>query len=268
MEMFLPISAAYIFSRPLNPIPRFLLWSGVILVIISIWISGSRGAAAVLLIEGLILAVILLRYRPRHGSPRAFLALLGAALVSAGFFAGMINSGHAASRAWEAFEPGSSLEAKLGDRFRVGIDTLHMTGGHLGIGVGVGCFEYVFPNYLTFATDLHWTHAHDDVLEAAAETGLPGIVMIMAALALFFPVALSHLEGRLRHGWGWIQMGAAVGAVGLFCHSFVDFNLRIPANAAWFVVCLAIATHARPAEGSPRMIVWDSSPDRTSEFIT
>jgi O-antigen ligase len=115
--------------------------------------------------------------------------------------------------------------------------------------------------------DRHWTHAHDDVLEAAAETGLPGVVIILVSLALFVRVAFGHIAGRLQHKWGWIQLGAAVGAAGLFFHSFVDFNLRVPANAAWFVVCLAIATHGRPAQANPRMVVWDSGADRNSEFI-
>jgi hypothetical protein len=29
---------------------------------------------------------------------------------------------------------------------------------------------------------------------------------------------------------------------GLLIHSFVDFNLHIPANAAWFAVCAGLST--------------------------
>jgi O-antigen ligase len=268
MEMLLPISVGYILSRSSNPILRLLLWSGVIVLIISIWISGSRGATVVLLIEGLLLAGILMWHRPRGVSPRLFAGLLGVGLISVGVFSWIVSTGRVADRAWSVFETHQPLEARLGDRFRVGMDTLHMARSHPWVGVGVGCFEYVFPNYLSFPMDMHWTHAHDDVLEAAAETGLPGVVLISVALVFFFRVAFRHMKGRLRHGWGWIQMGAAVGAVGLFCHSFVDFNLRIPANAAWFVVCLAIATHSRPAQENPPKIVWHSSTDRNSEFLT
>jgi len=268
MEMLLPITVAYILSRSSNPLLRFFLWSGVILVLISIWISGSRGGTVVLLIEGLLLAGILMWHRPRGVSARSFPVLLGVVLISAAVFSWMLSTGRVGGNAWSVFETNQSLEVKLGDRFRVGVDTLHMARSHPWMGVGVGCFEYIFPNYLTFPMDLHWTHAHDDVLEAAAETGLPGVILIMMALVFFFRTSFRHLEGRLRHGWGWIQMGAAVGAVGLLCHSFVDFNLRIPANAAWFVVCLAIATHSRPAQENPPKIVWDSSADRSSEFLT
>jgi O-antigen ligase len=268
MEMLLPISVAYILSRSSNPILRSLLWCGVALVITSIWISGSRGGTVVLVIEGLLLAGILMGSRPRGVSLRSLPVLLGVVLISAAVFSWMVNTGRVSDNAWSVFETSRSLEVTLGDRFQVGIDTFHMARSHPWKGVGVGCFEDVFPNYLTFPTDLHWTHAHDDVLEAVAETGLPGAVIILVGLALFFRIAFRRLERRLQHGWGWIQMGSAVGAVGLLCHSFVDFNLRIPANAAWFVVCLAIATHPRPAQEDPRKIAWDSMADQNGKFLT
>lgn len=267
MEMLLPISVAYILSRSWTPPLLFLAWCGVGLVVTSIWISGSRGATLVLLIEGMVWAGVLIWKRPRGVSPGLFAMLGGVVLISAVVFSWMVSTGRVGTRALSVFEPHGSLEVKLGDRLRVGIDTLRMARSNPWIGVGVGSFESVFPNYMTFPMDRHWTHAHDDVLEAVAETGLPGAAIILLSLVLFARVAFAHIGRRLHHGWGWIQLGASVGAVGLFFHSFVDFNLRVPANAAWFVVCLAIATHARPATASARRVVWDSGADRNSEFI-
>jgi O-antigen ligase len=42
-----------------------------------------------------------------------------------------------------------------------------------------------------------------------------------------------------------LRLAAALGCCGLLVHSFADFNLHIPANAAWFAVCAAIATSSR-----------------------
>jgi len=66
-----------------------------------------------------------------------------------------------------------------------------------------------------------------------------GGALILAALVLFFRLAFGDLGERLTHEAGWLQLGAAFGCCGLLVHSFVDFNLHIPANAAWFVVCAA-----------------------------
>ncbi len=246
MELLLPISVTYILSRSMNPILRTLLWCGVGLVISSVWVSGSRGGTVALVIEGVVLAGVLVGPRPQGVSVRSLAVLLAVILISAGTFYWLASTGRVVENAWTVFDPGRPLEATLGDRFQLWTDTVHIIRAHPWTGIGVGSFEDVIPGYLTFPTDLHWTHAHDDVLEAVAETGIPGAVLILMAIALFIHSALRDLGRRLRRGWGWIQLGAAVSAVGLFCHSFVDFNLRIPANAAWFVVCLAIATHSRP----------------------
>jgi len=39
-----------------------------------------------------------------------------------------------------------------------------------------------------------------------------------------------------------MQLGATLGCCGLLVHSLVDFNLHMPANAAWFAVCAALAS--------------------------
>lgn len=265
MEMLLPISVAYILSQSSNIPLKVVLWFGVILVITSIWISGSRGGTVVLVLEGLLFAGLLLWYRPRGVSPLLLPVLLGVVLIAVGAFSWMVSSGHVGGRAWSVFQSHRSLEATFGDRWRVGLDTLRMARSHPWMGVGVGCFETVFPKYMTFPSDQHWTHAHDDIVEAMAETGLPGTLLILSAIVLFFRMAFRHIEERLRHGWGWIQIGAAVGAVGLFFHSFVDFNLRVPANAAWFVLCVAIATQLRVSPDRPLAWPADRIPRRAND---
>ncbi len=268
MEMLVPISVVYLLSRHSNLLLRLLMWGGVIIVIVSVWMSGSRAGAVVLLIEGLVLTGILIWQRPRGVSPLLFVVLLGVALTSAVFFSWLVSMGRVGGRAWSVFETHRSLRVSFGDRWWVGIDTLHMAWSHPWAGVGVGCFECAFPKYMTNPMDLHWIHAHDDIFEAAAETGLPGVLIMVVAIVLFLRKGFGQIRDRLRYGWGWIQIGAALGALGLFFHSFVDFNLRIPANAAWFVVCLAIATHSGPAQKIRRKIAPAPNANRGSEFLT
>ena len=44
--------------------------------------------------------------------------------------------------------------------------------------------------------------------------------------------------------------GPAPGCCGLLVHSFVDFNFHVPANAAWFAVCVALSTCYAPVAGT------------------
>jgi O-antigen ligase len=50
--------------------------------------------------------------------------------------------------------------------------------------------------------------------------------------AAYRPLPTAHL----------LRLGAALGCCGFLVHSFADFNFHIPANAAWFAVCAALAT--------------------------
>jgi O-antigen ligase len=269
MEMLIPISAAYLLSRPSHTLSRLLLWVAVILALISVWVCGSRGASAAMLAEGLLLGVILMWKRPQAVGRRALPFVVGIVAISAGVFAWMLDTGRASNRSWSIFTTDASLlEANLADRIRVGKTAVRIAESHPGIGVGLGCFEYAFPQYGTVATDMDWTHVHDDYLEVLAETGLPGGLVLVVALVFFFRLAFWHLGERLQHESGWIQLGAAVGCVGLLVHSFVDFNLRIPANAAWFVVCLAIVVHPRFSPGNIRKVVRVSKPERNGGFLT
>jgi len=243
IEMLLPVAAGYILSGASRQIPRAVLWIAVGVPLASIAISGSRAGALITLIEVLVFAVIAVRNQRRAQWGLGLPLVLALLLFSAGIFAWMANGSHRADRALSVFQSDKSMQVKMGDRLWVAKDTLRMAERHPLLGVGIGAFESAFPPYMSHVTDLHWTHAHDDIAEGLSETGLPGAVLLVCGLALLLSMGYFHIHERLRADWGWIPVGALVGVTGLLCHSLVDFNLRIPANAAWFVVCLAVATH-------------------------
>jgi len=245
MELLIPLSVGYVLSQSSHWLSRLLLWGAVIAALVSVWVSSSRGASAAMLIEGLVFGITFIAVRPKSAWRRALPLVVGIAVVSACIFTWMVNTEGVSSRAWSIFSVDQSREVKFGDRIWVSQTALRMAAHNPWLGTGVGCFEFVFPNYAIAPTDLRWTHAHDDYAEGLAETGLTGGVILAVALWLFFRLAFRDLRDRLHRESGWIQLGAAVGCVGLMAHSLVDFNLRIPANAAWFVVCLSLAIHAR-----------------------
>jgi O-antigen ligase len=266
MELLIPISAAYILSRPVESAMRWVLWLLMAVPLISVLLSGSRGAMVSLLVEGLLLALLAVSKSPKAVRSGALVGGAVVASLAIGIFLWM-NSGRLPGRITAILDADKNTRGEVTDRMSVAKTALHITWAHPGIGVGVGCFEYGFTQYATFPTDMHWTHAHNDYLEVMAETGLPGALVLVAALLLFFPLAFRHLGARLRHESGWIQVGASVACVGLLCHSFLDFNLRIAANAAWFAVCLAIAVHPGSGQGNARKMVRPASRERMGEFV-
>jgi O-antigen ligase len=125
------------------------------------------------------------------------------------------------------------------------LDSLRMWRDHPVLGVGLGDFATAYPRYQTFPSELWIDHAHNDYAEAVAETGLVGALLILLALVFFLRLAFRDWGQPFRSQASWVRLGAAIGCCGLLVHSFLDFNLHIPANAAWFAVLAGIATTER-----------------------
>lgn len=247
MEMLIPIALLNLVSFRMEPVRRrgtILAGSAILIALASVLLSGSRGGMISLTVEGVILTVILLRCV--GGARRRRLALagvVGLAATAALFL--WLDPGSIARRLGALADLPSAPEATLGERRLVARDTLRMFRRHPGAGTGLGSFETEYPRYRTFASDLEWDHAHNDYAEALAETGITGGVAILAALALFLRFAFTNLAERLEDHEGWIRLGAALGCCGLLAHSLGDFNLHIPANAAWFSLCAGLAAGGR-----------------------
>jgi O-antigen ligase len=260
MEMLIPVAAAWalaqVAERPfhvLRPAGRAHLapWAwpvGAVLTgVIAVMLSGSRGGLISLLIEGLIFIAVLAH---RRLLPRRHPALAAAAISCAILFCWWLVPANVAQRLETVAQLPRSPEATLGERQAVARDTLHMFQRHWLTGTGLGSFETAFPPYLTFASDLTWQHAHNDYLENLAETGVIGGLLMAAALGIFLVWALRNLRivPQSKAEWSshpsddWIRLGAMAGCLGILAHSLVDFNLHIPANAAWFAVLAGLAT--------------------------
>lgn len=124
------------------------------------------------------------------------------------------------------------------------IDALPVLEQHWFTGSGAGSFEAVFPQYAGRQLIGHFDHAHNDFIQFAIEYGIVGTL----PLAAFVLLALWHALRALWQRESWYRSGvgfaAAMGILALLIHSFTDFNLQIPANAATFVVLCAIAVLA------------------------
>jgi O-antigen ligase len=237
MEMLIPVSATYALSRPKHDPLNGILWFSVVIQGVSLLLTGSRGGFVALLVEMAILGWIINWRNPLPGR-RVRAAMIGSALVvvAALFFwlvptyvlakIGTMNS--------------YVSEAKLG-RPILWKDSLQIFRDHPLAGTGLGSYVTVYPLYQTEASDLVTEHAHNDYLEALTETGVPGGILIFAALLLFIPITFRNLTARLKREPGYLQLGAGIACCGLLIHSFFDFNLQIPANAAWFTFCAGLA---------------------------
>ena len=260
MEMLIPLMVASLLPELRRGAPAVLLGFVALIPISSLLLSGSRGGLISLLVEALLAVVAIFLF----GSLRARQATAlvgGAAILAAALLFFWMAPSQIAERLARMGDGTQPPEVELGGRLVVARDSLGILRDHPWLGTGLGSFETAFPRFESFPSDFRWDHAHNDYAEALAETGLAGAAIILCALGLFFWLAFRNLRERLRHRAGWIQFAAALSCCGLLVHSFLDFNLHIPANAAWFVVCAAVGTSAEPGLKSTALgIMPDKKP--------
>jgi O-antigen ligase len=243
MEMLIPIVVTFACSlRWRHPAKPFLLFV-VFTALVSVFLSGSRAGLISLAVEFAILGLVILVAGTEH--KHVLVASILVAALAVGFFY-WLDPGDVWGR-WK--QMASQPELALGSREKIAQDSLRMGRDHLAHGVGLGAFEVAYTPYQTVITDLTIDYAHNDYLQFLAEAGIWGWLLTPLAITIFFVLSFRHLRARLRQQSGWLQFGAAVGVCGLLVHSMSEFNLHIPANAAWFSFVAALATLPRTRSG-------------------
>jgi O-antigen ligase len=120
-------------------------------------------------------------------------------------------------------------------------DTWRIFVEHPWMGTGLGTLQIVFPPYETLYDGRIVNHAHNDYVEALAETGIAGGL----CCALFLGLLLFHSSQQLSAGntsfASVLNLSGAVACSGFLVHSLVDFNLRLPANAQLFFLMATLA---------------------------
>ena len=114
-------------------------------------------------------------------------------------------------------------------------ETLDLVADYPLLGVGLGTYGTAFQKYKVSAPMVFDDNAHNDYLQVLSETGVFGFGL----LAVFAAVVLWQLVANLNHpnvGARYLAIACLGSLTAISLHSFVDYNLYMPANAmtlAW-----------------------------------
>jgi O-antigen ligase len=265
LEMLLPFPLVLAATRLTNGNRKIVVAGIAALMAGSIFLSGSRGGMAAFVAQMVVLAVFMLR--KREGSWKQPL-MLGAFLAMVIVFLVWIGGNELTQRLISVHSE-ARAELSGGVRLTIDRDCLRMLAKRPFLGWGLGTFPIVYPEFRSFYTTFFVNQAHNDYLQLLVETGLAGFSIAAWFLVLVFRRAAGKLKNWTETASGALTVAALLGCVGILVHSFLDFNLQIPANAALFYVLCAVAASAPLQESQRRRVVRrhnlivQTSPEKT-----
>lgn len=247
MEMLVPIPLVFCFTRYAYGTRKNLAATATALMASTVFLSGSRGGMLALMLEIAIFALILIT---REKSLKAALTM-GAILLLATGILTWVGGGEVAKRL-ASIHSETRTELAGGIRLAIDRDGLRMLLERPLLGWGLGTFPVVYPHFRSFYTNFFVNAAHDDYLQLLVETGLIGFAIMVWFLVVLFRSCVKKLSAWDTNLNGAVTLAAVLGCTGILVHSFLDFNLQIPANAALFYVLCTIAASEPLVESSRR----------------
>jgi O-antigen ligase len=202
----------------------------------TIFLSGSRGGMLAFAAQMTFFVAILLRQR--KAGRMAF--MLGVFLVLAIGLLAWLGGGELVERIASIQ---SEARTELSGAMRVNIDrdAIHMFRQKPLLGWGLGTFAEVYPQFRSFYTNFFVDRAHNDYLQLLVEMGGLGFATMLCFLVIVYYRASKKLKNWTVDTNGAVGLAAILSITGILVHSFLDFNLQIPANAALFYVLCTLA---------------------------
>ena len=217
-----------------------VLWLVVLLVLVTaVFASGSRTGAAIGLMVTLV--ALLLALSAVSEAFRKWYGLGALALVVAGLVVVGVNT------LIVRFDA-SRLGADGNFRWMLVTSSWQAALAFWPTGSGAGSYSAVYPAFEPPGVRGFAEHAHNDYVELLLEFGF--LFVLFAALIVGLVVRQAwSLWHRIKHAGrdvdaARMQLCCGLGLLAIFLHSWVDFNLRIPANAI-LCACL-LGAYLRP----------------------
>jgi O-antigen ligase len=251
MEMLTPFPLVLAATRFTDGTRKIVVAGCAALMAGTIFLSGSRGGMVAFVVQMIVLGVLLLRKRDSGWKQPL---MLGGFLAMVIVFLVWMGSNELTQRLISIHSE-TREEISGGVRFTIDRDCLRMLAKKPFLGWGLGTFPIVYPEFRSFYTTFFVNQAHNDYLQLLVETGVAGFSIAVWFLVLVFRRAASKLENWTETASGAMTVAALLGCVGILVHSFLDFNLQIPANAVLFYVLCAIAASGPLLESKRRRVV-------------
>lgn len=128
-------------------------------------------------------------------------------------------------------------------RFQIWPEALELAKSYPVFGCGLGGFESCFMRFQTVLPMYTVDYAHNDYLQILAEIGPIALFAGLVFAARLLRATIRRAKNAPSVDQRFLAVASTASLVAMLIHSFVDFNLYIPANGAIFAwICGLAAT--------------------------
>lgn len=237
MEMLVPFPILFVIVTRSGRTGRAFFLFVAVVMCSTIFLSQSLGGMIAFLVQLAVLSFIL--FRNRSSSYREILLLSAVCIALIGWLAWLRPPG-LLERLARLLNP--ITDAGTTGRIAIVKDSLRMLRERPLLGWGLGTFPTVYPSFRSFYTNLWVNEAHNDYIQTMVETGIVGFSFAVTFIVLMCRKGIHNLKSWRTDTGSSVALAAFLGCIGLLIHGFVDFNMRIPANAAFFFALSALVT--------------------------
>ena len=242
LEMILPLALAYTITSRIKALPKIFTGYAAIAILAGIVVTVSRGSWIATALALLIFFAVLMFHHTHRAPAIALLALFISGIL---FFAP--HDVLFTARLKGLKESGGNITRD--SRYLIWHDAVQLWHENPWWGIGPAHFDYRFGKYRPDAIQKSPDRVHNDYLNTLTDFGIVGIALVLLAVIAVFTCAMwtwryvrgsPNTLGDHRSNKLALVLGASIGLVAILIHSFVDFNMHIPANALIAITLMAL----------------------------
>ncbi len=242
LEMLIPLALSYALVGRLSHVTKILAGYAGLVMVAGVCATVSRGGLVVTVVILALLSVVLLLQRGYR------LRGLALAVLMAGAGLMLLPQQRVAQRLLKV--PGNPA-APDDMRYAIWQSGLEIWRDHEWFGAGPAHFDSVYRQYRSAKDQRDPDRVHNEYINLLADWGISGGVLVASAWALlamgivkswkFVQGSQNEFARRSSNKFA-LMIGATVGLAAILMHSFVDFNLAVPAVAIWMVTLMALVS--------------------------
>jgi len=238
LEMAIPLVLALVMVSKARLVTKLVAGAAGIVLIVGLILSMSRGGWISLAL-GIIFMLAMATWQKRIN----LLAWVVPLVVIVGVVGGVIAQDKAVRNRFKAVF--DSEDASYAGRAWVWTHTLDLARKHLLFGTGPGTYRWACTLEQPGRLTLDVRHAHNDYLQTWSDYGLIGLALLFWGLGSFGFRGVRALRRARKSSDFALVLGVLGSTAAMAAHSFVDFNMRIPANLVTMLVLAGVLVAAR-----------------------